>query len=45
MEPATRNAVRDAIASVSATANNAAANRVNLGVFMTMMAPEFLVQK
>ncbi len=45
MEPATRNAVRDAIASVSATGTNAAANRVNLGVFMTMMAPEFLVQK
>lgn len=45
MEAATRNAVRDAIASVPASGTNAAANRVNLGVFMTMMTPEFLVQK
>jgi len=45
MDTATRNAIRDAIASIPATANNAAANRVNLGVYMTMMTPEFLVQK
>jgi len=45
MDAATRNAVRDAIASIPATATNAAANRVNLGVFMSMMTPEFLVQK
>jgi len=45
LDPATRNTIRDAIASVPATATNAAANRVNLGVFMTMMTPEFLVQK
>lgn len=45
LDPATRNMIRDAIASVPATATNSAANRVHLGVFMTMMAPEFLVQK
>ncbi len=45
LDPATRNSIRDAIATIPATANNAAANRVNLGVFMTMMTPEFLVQK
>jgi uncharacterized protein (DUF1800 family) len=45
MEAATRNTIRDAIASVPASNSNVAANRVNLGVFMTMMTPEFLVQK
>ena len=45
LDPATRNTIRDAIASIPANATNAAQNRVNLGVFMTMMAPEFLVQK
>ena len=45
LDRATRDTIRDAIASVPATATNAAANRVHLGVFMTMMAPEFLVQK
>jgi hypothetical protein len=45
MDPTTRNMVRDAIASVPATATGADLNRVRLGVFMTMMTPEFLVQK
>lgn len=45
MDAATRTAIRDAIASVPTTNTNLAANRVNLGVFMTMMSPEFLVQK
>jgi uncharacterized protein (DUF1800 family) len=45
LDATTRNTIRDAIASIPAGATNAAANRVNLGVFMTMMTPEFLVQK
>jgi uncharacterized protein (DUF1800 family) len=45
LDATTRNTIRDAIASIPASATNAAANRVNLGVFMTMMTPEFLVQK
>ncbi len=45
MDSAQRNAVRDAISSIPMTANNAAANRVNLGMFMTLMSPAFLVQK
>jgi uncharacterized protein (DUF1800 family) len=45
MDPSTRNTIRDAIASVPATATGADLNRVRLGVFMTMMTPEFLVQK
>lgn len=45
MDTATRNTIRDAITAIPATATNAAVNRVNLGVFMTLMTPEFLVQK
>ncbi|HXF44593.1 MAG TPA: DUF1800 domain-containing protein [Burkholderiaceae bacterium] len=41
----TRAAIRAAVSSIPATANNAAANRVNLALFLTMLAPEFLVQK
>ena len=45
LDTATRTTIRDAIASVSASGTTSAANRVRLGVFMTMMTPEFLVQK
>jgi uncharacterized protein (DUF1800 family) len=42
MSSATRTTIRTAVNSVSANSPN---NRVNLAVFMTMMSPEFLVQK
>jgi uncharacterized protein (DUF1800 family) len=45
MSTTTRDAIRAAVASISATANNSAANRVNLALFMTMTSPDFLVQK
>jgi hypothetical protein len=45
MSTATRDAIRTAVGSISATATNSAANRVNLALFMTMMSPDFLVQK
>lgn len=45
MTPETRAAIRAAVGAIPTSANNAAANRVNLAVFMTMMSPEFLVQK
>lgn len=41
----TRDAIRAAVNSIPTSASNAAANRVNLALFMTMLAPEFLVQK
>lgn len=45
MSTATRDSIRTAVGSIPATANNAAANRVNLALFMTMTSPDFLVQK
>jgi uncharacterized protein (DUF1800 family) len=45
MSSTTRDAIRTVVESVSATANNAAVNRVNLALFMTMTSPDFLVQK
>ena len=45
MSTATRDVIRTAVGSIPATATNAAANRVNLALFMTMISPEFLVQK
>jgi uncharacterized protein (DUF1800 family) len=45
MSTATRDAIRTAVASIPASANNAATNRVNLALFMTMISPDFLVQK
>jgi uncharacterized protein (DUF1800 family) len=45
MSTATRDSIRAAVGSVSATATNSAANRVNLALFMTMTSPDFLVQK
>lgn len=42
MSTETRTAIRTAVNSVNANSPN---NRVNLAVFMTMMSPEFLVQK
>jgi uncharacterized protein (DUF1800 family) len=45
MSAATRDAIRTTVETVAATATNAAANRVNLALFMTMTSPEFLVQK
>jgi len=45
MSTATRDSIRTAVGSIAATANNSAANRVNLALFMTMTSPDFLVQK
>jgi uncharacterized protein (DUF1800 family) len=45
MSAATRDSIRTTVETVAATATNAAANRVNLALFMTMTSPEFLVQK
>jgi uncharacterized protein (DUF1800 family) len=45
MSAATRDAIRTTVGSISATANNSAANRVSLALFMTMTSPDFLVQK
>ena len=45
MNTATRDSIRTAVGSISATGTNAAANRVNLALFMTMTSPDFLVQK
>ncbi|HYS14571.1 MAG TPA: DUF1800 family protein, partial [Burkholderiaceae bacterium] len=45
MSTATRDSIRAAVGSIAATANNSAANRVNLALFMTMTSPDFLVQK
>jgi len=45
MSTATRDSIRAAVGSISATGTNAVANRVNLALFMTMTSPDFLVQK
>jgi uncharacterized protein (DUF1800 family) len=45
MSPSTLDALRTAVGSISATATNSAANRVNLALFMAMTAPDFLIQK
>jgi uncharacterized protein (DUF1800 family) len=45
MSTTTRDAIRTAVGSISATATNSAANRMNLALFMTMTSPDFLVQK
>ncbi len=45
MTDATRSAIRDAVASISTTANNASLNRAKLAVYLTLASPEFIVQK
>ncbi len=45
MTTATRDTIRTAVGTIPMTATNAAANRVNLALYLTMMSPEFLVQK
>jgi len=43
LAPATRTAIRDAVAAIPATASNATANRARLAVFLVMASPEFIV--
>ena len=45
MTDATRLAIRDAVASIPATATNATLNRAKLAVYLTLASPEFIVQK
>jgi len=45
MTDATRQAIRDAVASIPITAANAAPNRAKLAVYLTLASPEFIVQK
>ena len=45
MTDATRNAIRDAVASIPMSAANAALNRAKLAVYLTLAAPEFIVQR
>jgi hypothetical protein len=45
MTDATRTAIRDAVASIPMSAANAALNRAKLAVYLTLAAPEFIVQR
>jgi uncharacterized protein (DUF1800 family) len=45
MTDATRNAIRDAVATIATSATNAALNRARLAIFLTLASPEFIVQK
>ncbi|HTN48749.1 MAG TPA: DUF1800 domain-containing protein [Burkholderiaceae bacterium] len=45
MSTATVASIRDAINAIPMTANNARQNRTQLAVFLTMISPEYLIQK
>jgi uncharacterized protein (DUF1800 family) len=45
MSSATAASIRDAVNTIPMSANNARQNRTQLAVFLTMTAPEYLVQK
>ncbi len=45
MSASTRSTIINTVNSIPVTASNAAANRVNLAMFMTVVSPEFLVHK
>jgi len=45
MTDATRTAIRDAVATIAASATNAALNRAKLAIYLTLASPEFIVQK
>ena len=43
MTDATRTAIRDAVATIPATAPSAASNRAKLAIYLTLASPEFIV--
>jgi uncharacterized protein (DUF1800 family) len=45
MTDATRASIRDAVATIPSTAANAATNRAKLAIYLTLAAPEFIVQR
>jgi Protein of unknown function (DUF1800) len=45
LAPETRAAILAAVNGIAPTANNSSVNRTHLAVFMTMLAPDYLVQR
>jgi uncharacterized protein (DUF1800 family) len=45
LSTATVTSIRDAVNAIPLTANNARTNRVQLAIFLTMVSPEYLVQR
>jgi uncharacterized protein (DUF1800 family) len=45
LSTATVTSIRDAVNAIPLTANNARTNRAQLAIFLTMVSPEYLVQK